>query len=545
MLIFDYQSHSSPLFSLSIYIFVESFFVIIPQSQLTLFNVMKRISYFMLAILLVFSSCQNILDDILDTLEGDDDQPEEPSLMFQKSGSIDLGGEGAAEITAYDPLTMKLYVVNNDGNSRIDVVDLKEPSSPVYLSSIDITPYGGGVNSVAVSHGLLAAAVEADPAQEPGSVVFFDTEDESFLYEAMVGALPDMVTFSPDGKYALVANEGEPSDDYSDDPEGSVSIIEIKKGYAVTTLGFESYNDMVHPLAEEGFRVFGPGASLAQDVEPEYITVDKNSRTAWVALQENNGLARIDLESKTISDLFPLGFKDYSLPENAIDVSDEDGKIQLNTWPVKGMYQPDAIAAMHYHGLSYVITANEGDARDYDTFSEEARIEDIELDDHAFPSAEDLQEEEVLGRLEITTTLGNTDSDPAFEELVSYGARSFSIWDGLTGQQIYDSGNEVEKRIIEAGLYEDGRSDAKGVEPEGVAVGKVGMYTLAFIGLERVDAVVVYDVTDPYAPKFLQILESGDAPEGLIFIAAEDSPNGKSLFIVSSEDDGQVMIFEN
>lgn len=506
---------------------------------------MKRISYLMLAILLVSASCQHILDDIIDTLEGDDDQPEEPSLVFQKSGSIDLGGEGAAEITAYDPLTMKLYVVNNDGNSRIDVVDLKEPSSPVYLSSIDITPYGGGVNSVAVSQGLLAAAVEADLAQEPGTVVFFDTEDESFLYESMVGALPDMVTFSPDGKYALVANEGEPSDDYSDDPEGSVSIIEIKKGYAVTTLGFESYNDMVHPLAEEGFRVFGPGASLAQDVEPEYITVDKNSKTAWVALQENNGLARIDLESKTISDIFPLGFKDYSLPENAIDVSDEDGKIQLNTWPVKGMYQPDAIAAMHYHGLSYVITANEGDARDYDTFSEEERIEDIELDDHAFPTAEDLQEEEMLGRLEITTTLGDTDGDPAFEELVSYGARSFSIWDGLTGQQIYDSGNEVEKRIIEAGLYEDGRSDAKGVEPEGVAVGKVGRYTLAFIGLERVDAVVVYDVTDPYAPKFLQILESGDAPEGLIFIAAEDSPNGKSLFIVSSEDDGQVMIFEN
>ena len=506
---------------------------------------MKRIPYLLLFLLLLSTSCRNILDDILDNLDGGDDQPEKPSLMFQKSSSIDLGGEGAAEIASYDPATMKLYVVNNDGASRIDVIDLKEPSSPAYLNSIDITPYGNGVNSVAVSHGLLAAAVEADPAQEPGSIVFFNTEDDTFLYQAMVGSLPDMVTFSPDGKYALVANEGEPSDDYSIDPEGSVSIVEIKKGYAVTTLGFEAYNDMVIPLAAEGFRVFGPNASLAQDVEPEYITVDKDSKAAWVALQENNGLARIDLESKTISDLFPLGFKDFSLSENAIDVSDEDGKIQLNTWPVKGMYQPDAIAAIEYHGLSYVITANEGDARDYDTFSEEERVEDLLLDDTAFPSAEDLQEEDMLGRLEITTTLGDTDGDPEYEELVSYGARSFSIWDGLTGQQIYDSGNEVDKHIIEAGLYEDSRSDAKGIEPEGVAVGKVGDYTLAFIGLERVDAVVIYDVTDPYTPKFLQILRSGDAPEGLIFISSEESPNGNSLFIVSSEDDGQVMIFEN
>jgi len=226
---------------------------------------MKRLSYLMMVILLMSTSCR----DILENLDGDNDEPDAPSLLFQKSGSIDLGGEGAAEITAYDPITTKLYVVNNDEDSRIDVVDLKDPVNPAYLSSIDITTYGNGVNSVAVSQGLLAAAVEADPAQEPGSVVFFDIQDEESLYQAMVGALPDTVTFSPNGEYALVANEGEPSDDYSVDPEGSVSIIEIKRGYAVTTLRFEAYNDMVHPLAEEGFRVFGPGASLSQDVEPE------------------------------------------------------------------------------------------------------------------------------------------------------------------------------------------------------------------------------------------------------------------------------------
>jgi hypothetical protein len=506
---------------------------------------MRKISLLLLCVLLTTTSCRDILEEIVDSFRENDPKPKATSLTFSRLGSIDLGDAGAAEITAFDPVTNKLFVVNNDGPSRIDVVDLQDPANPVFIESIDITAYGGGVNSVAVSNGLLAAAVEAETAQNPGSVVFFDTEDGTFLYQALVGALPDMVTFSPDGKYALVANEGEPSDDYQDDPEGSVSIIEIKKAYAVTTLGFEAYNDMVDVLSAEGFRVFGPNATLAQDTEPEYITIDDRSRTAWVSLQENNGLARIDLESKTISDIFPLGFKDYNLRENAIDVSDRDDKIKLDTWPVVGMYQPDAIAAYSVNGLNYVVTANEGDARDYDAFSEEVRVEDLMLDNTAFPNANALQKEKQLGRLEVTTTLGDADADGIYEALYSYGARSFSIWDGLTGELVFDSGNEIEKRIIEAGLYDDGRSDAKGVEPEGVALGKVGTYTLAFIGLERVDAVMVYDVTDPYSPKFLQILESGDAPEGLIFIPANESPNGKDLFIVCSENDGQVLIFEN
>ena len=283
---------------------------------------------------------------------------------------------------------------------------------------------------------------------------------------------------------------------------------------------------------------------MAEDVEPEFVTISEDSHYAWVSLQENNGLARVDLNSKTIDDILPLGFKDYSLPKNAIDVSDEDDRVQLNTWPVFGMYQPDAIAAYSVNGLSYIITANEGDARDYDGFSEEERVEDLELDTHAFPNAEKLQMKDQLGRLEITATLGDTDNDGAYEALYSYGARSFSIWDGLSGEQIYDSGNELEKVVIAAGWYDDGRSDAKGVEPEGVVLGTIGHHTVAFIGLERVDAVAVYDVTNPYRPQFLQLLESGDAPEGLVFVSAADSPNDKSLFIVSSEDDGTVKIFQ-
>ncbi|MGB3777299.1 MAG: choice-of-anchor I family protein [Tunicatimonas sp.] len=501
------------------------------------------LSLLVIASLFANSGCQELLEEIIKHRGGDHPPAENPA-DFREVGQIALGTEGAAEITAYDPTTKKLFVVSNDTDSRIDVVDLHDPANPTLLEAIDITPYGGGANSVAVSDGLLAVAVEADPAQDPGLVVFFSTDDLHEVRRVSVGALPDMVTFSPDGRYALSANEGEPSDEYDTDPLGTVSIIDLDHDFAVTTLDFSAFEGQQAHLAKEGLRVFGPGATLAQDLEPEYIAVSEDSRYAWVSLQENNGLARIDLASKTIAEIFPLGFKDYSLSENAIDVSDRDDQIQLNPWPVFGMYQPDAIAAYEVDGVSYVVTANEGDARDYDGFSEEERVEDLALDAHAFPDANKLQQEDQLGRLEITTTLGNTDDDEAYEKLYSYGARSFSIWDGLSGERVYDSGNELEKVVIAAGRYADGRSDAKGVEPEGVVLGTIGHQTIAFIGLERVDAVAVYDVTNPFAPQFLQLLESGDAPEGLVFVTADDSPNGKSLFIVSSEDDGTVKLFQ-
>ena len=498
---------------------------------------------FIYATLLLTTACQEFLEEIT---KGRPLQPpsQENPAYFQEVGSLVLGDEGAAEISAYDPDTQRLFVVSNDRTSRIDVVDLRDPAHPTLSETIDITPYGGGANSVAVSEDQLAVAVEADPAQQPGVVVFFNTTSLKATRQVTVGALPDMVTFSPNGSYLLSANEGEPSDEYDVDPLGTVSIIEVNDQYSVTTLDFSAFANQQNTLADEGFRVFGSHASLAEDVEPEFITVSDDSRYAWVSLQENNGLARIDLKSKVIDDILPLGFKDYSTAENATDVSDRDDRIQLNTWPVFGMYQPDAIAAYQVNGLPYVITANEGDARDYDGFSEEERVEDITLDPSMFPSTETLLAEDQLGRLQITTTLGDADHDGVYEALYSYGGRSFSIWDGLTGEQVYDSGNELERRVIGAGWYDDGRSDAKGVEPEGVTLGQIGHRTVAFIGLERADAVVIYDVTNPFRPQFLQVLESGDAPEGLTFVAAEDSPNGKSLFIVSSEGDGTVKVFQ-
>jgi hypothetical protein len=198
-----------------------------------------------------------------------------------------------------------------------------------------------------------------------------------------VGALPDMLVFTPDGKRVLVANEGEPNDAYDVDPEGSVSIIDLPNDITkltqanVRTATFDKFNDAE---LDPSIRIFGPGATVAQDLEPEYITVSKDSKTAWVALQENNAIAVLDIDSGEFTALRGLGFKDHRLPGNELDVSDRDKQINITNWPVFGIYQPDAIASYDYQGRTYIVTANEGDARDYDGFSEEFRVKDLMLD---------------------------------------------------------------------------------------------------------------------------------------------------------------------
>jgi hypothetical protein len=486
---------------------------------------------------------------LLAACQSDDDagpSAVENPANFREIASFDLGEEGAAEISAYDPVSKRLFVVNNAGASKIDVVDLSTPASPAVGSAIDASSWGGGINSVAAREGLLAVAVEADSKQDNGLVLLLDASTLQEVARATVGALPDMVAFSPDGKYIVTANEGEPSGDYSIDPEGSISIIDTQNGYQVTTLGFQGFAGQQAALMAQGFRVFGPGASLAQDAEPEYVAISSDSQTAWVTMQENNAVAKVSLASKTIEALMPLGFKDHSRAGNGFDASDRDDQVAFATRPVMGMYLPDAMAYFSANGGQFLITANEGDSRDYDGFSEEERVKDVTLDPTAFPDAEALQADAALGRLKITSTMGDEDGDGDYDALYTYGARSFSIWDAASGTLLHDSGEALEQDLLAnaPSRYDDGRSDDKGVEPEGVAVGTVNGRTLAFIGLERADAVLVYDISTPTAPVFLQVLETGDAPEGIWFISKEQSPSGRSLLVVSSEDDGVVKVFE-
>lgn len=466
-----------------------------------------------------------------------------------------LNPAGAAEISTYDPSTKRLFVVNNNlatGVNRIEVVDLSNPSSPQKIGFIAIAPYGGLVNSIDVSNGLLAAAIEASDKTSDGKVVVFKTKDYSEVKQISVGSLPDMVTFSPDGRFILTANEGEPNDAYTIDPIGTISIISVKEGFKETRLNFEKFAGAAEALKAKGLRIYGKNASFAQDIEPEYIAVAENSRLAWVTLQENNAIARINLMSKSIEEILPLGFKNYGLEENAMDLSDRPANV-LQYVPranVFGMYEPDGIAMVPYGNAPFVITANEGDAREYAGYSEMLRVSaaGIALDPTAFPTpsfwnnAKNYwKEDSILGRLNVTTTLGQEAG--LYKKLYSLGGRSFTVWNGMNGQMMYDSKNDLDLRAKALGIYPDGRSDDKGTEPEAVVTAKVGNKYLLFVGMERSNSVFVYELTGMGTPNFLQYLETGIAPEGLLVIPADKSPIKKTLLVVSSENSGDIRVF--
>ena len=503
---------------------------------------MKQLKFFYLLLITVtIFSCRK--EDVSAPLENTQN---EDLSGYTEIASINLGGLGAAEITAFDPSTDRLFAVNNSYIlNKIDVIDISNPALISVIHSISMVPYGGYVNSVAVSNGKLAAAVESTDKQAAGKIVVFNTSTYAEIKSINVGALPDMVTFTNDGNYIISANEGEPSDNYVNDPEGSVSIIKVSD-YSVKTINFSTFENQLTALTAKGFRIFGPGKNFNKDIEPEYITVSDDNTTAYVTLQENNAIAEIDIVTGIVKKIMPLGFKDYSLAENAIDASDKDSKVAFTTYnKVFGMYMPDAIAYYNYNGKPYLFTANEGDSREYTAFTEMKRAATVTFDPTNFPTAATLQKDASLGRLNITTTLGDTDGDGDFDALYSLGARSFSVWDAITGAQVFDSKNELDKKADELKIYDDGRSDDKGVEPESIAIGRVGSKTIAVVGMERADAFAIYDITTPTAPVFIKMYKTGDAPEGIIFIPASKSPINQSLIVISSENDGLVKIYKS
>lgn len=510
-----------------------------------------------------------ILDD--DTVVPvEDTTPLEASLLT----SYLVDAEGTSEIVAYDPIQQSLFVTNG---AAVEVLDFTNPNNISNLISGDVSTVGDNVQSVAVSNGLVAIAISNFDGTQNGFVVFAPSDMNSTEQPVIVevGVLPDMVTFTPDGTKLLVANEGEPNDDYSIDPEGSVSIIDVTGGlseinqFDVVNISFNAFDGMEDTFNAQGIRIYGPGASVSQDLEPEYIAVSDNSETAYVTLQENNAYAVVDIVNETITDVISFGLKDHSLVKNSLDVSDEIDFVFDASWPIMGMYMPDAIDVYTVNGVEYIVTANEGDAREYETFEEEVKIDDdaYVLDPIVFGDTSILELESNLAEINVTNASGDIDGDGDFDEIHVFGGRSFSIFEAATGTLVYDSGNDFE--VITANHPEYGaifnasssnnnpknRSDNKGPEPEGILVQEIDGAYYAFILLERIGGIMIYNVTDPVNPIFLQYLnnrgtnpeedESGDlAPEGLVYIAPEDNALNKGLIVVSNERSATLSIYQ-
>lgn len=510
-------------------------------------------------------------------------------------GSYGAGAfnESAAEIVAFHADSKRILTVNAL-SGKIDVLDAADPAKPTKVGEVS----GGEnttINSVAVRNdGLAVAAVEPENKTDAGELIFFDAGAEkpgAVLGRVGVGSLPDMVTITPEGDYALVANEGEPAEDYSVDPEGSVSVVKLPASVKaasqadVRTADFRAFEGT---LADKGVHIYGQvGASTteAQNLEPEYIAVAGGK--AYVTLQENNAVAVVDIASATVEDVWPLGYTDRR--EVPMDISDKDGKINIGTAPVKGILQPDSIAAYEVDGTTYLVTANEGDARDWEAYSEEERIKKLGgkklapiCEGYAGMTADEIEEfqaDENAGRLKITTAFGLNEEKNCYEDLYTYGGRSFSIFTA-DGTRVFDSGAEFEELTAKL-LPEyfntnhtenefESRSDDKGPEPEGVALGEINGRTYAFVGFERLGGVIVYDITDPAKPAYTayinnrdfsinmeELADEGDdavkaglekvgdlGAEGLAFVPAKDSPNGENLLIVGNEVSGTTTVFQ-
>lgn len=507
-------------------------------------------------------------------------------ITLEPVSSISLGDPAeifdgsAAEIVAYDADGQRAFVVNAYADA-IDVYGIRDINEPEHLFSIDVSPWGAP-NSVAVNprknrREIAVAVANSDDKTLPGKVVFFSTRGK-YLGEAEAGSLPDMLTYDKTGKLVLVANEGEPSDDYSVDPEGSVTIVDVQRGPArakARQVSFAGLNGMSLP----GVRITGPaGTTVAQDLEPEFIAIAPNNQTAYVACQENNAIVVIDIKRGKVMDVFGLGLKDHSLPGNGLDPSNRDGGIAIANWPVMGLYMPDSMVAYESDGEFYLVTANEGDAREWGDYIDEARVGDMGedglgvLDPTLFPNADDLMKNANLGRIKFVTTEGDLDGDGDYDQIVTFGARSFSIWN-TKGQLVFDSGDAFEQitaQLIPEGFNSDNgegdsadsRSDDKGPEPEGLAIGKIKGRTYAFVGLERVGGIMVFDITQPAQSRFVtyvnnrdfsvefdednldNIVAAGDlGPEGLAFVPAHESPSRQPLLLVGNEVSGTFTIY--
>lgn len=447
-----------------------------------------------------------------------------------------------AEISTY--IASQKMLVTTSGENTVSLISMENPSKPQIL---EVLRFRGEIPCVSAQGELLAVAEMNMPETSPGMVHLYKVQDRkvSLLKTFTVGAHPDMVAFSPDGKTLLVANEGEPDYDSKVDPEGSISHIDLSKGVEKAVLreltfgGFDSLS-----LSNAGVRLTGPGSYL-QNIEPEYIAYSPDGKWAFATLQENNAVAKIDVKNARITDIFPLGTVDHSQKGNEFDYR-KNKKIELENAPIRGYLQPDGIQTFELDGKLYFVTADEGAKRDDDPATSDvttalALKTQGRLNESVF-TAEWIQK---LGNLPIDAQNPCDGQEPC-RYLNTFGGRSISLFDAETGKRVWNSGNSLEKFVAKTHpeffnwnskkgkLKMDARSDKLGPEPENLAIGKTPSGLYAFVAMERASGIAVFDLKDPQKPQILDFFANFEdrGPEGILFIPAEKSPEKGEIFLV-------------
>ena len=502
-------------------------------------------------------------------------------------------GEGGAEIPTYHPASKRLFATNGARNT-VDVYDLSNPEKPVRINRVDLKNFGSDVTSVAAGRDVVVAAVHKAetfsangvPSLPNGVLVVMDLDGKVISSPDLKGVLPDAVTFTPSGTQALVAIEGQPvcakddpattineSTDYlkAVDPLGGVSIVDLSdpRNPDVSFVGFKGFT--VSELRAKGLALSSVVNDASKDLEPEYI-VALDEMKAYVTIQEANGIGVLDLQSQAWIDV-RRAFES-KLVGTPIDTSDRDsGRGPRSYVNVVGASQPDAIAGFKIGSGHYLVTANEGDAREYSCLNDDLRASSLKVDSRRFQDWKTWSANSELGRSKVNPNAGDRDGDGDIDTIHLRGARSMTIY--RNGAVLWDSGKLLEEIQTSAfgvqningshllstdkstvNYLPQDRSDDKGSEPEGIAVGIVGDARVAVLGLERMSALVVFDISNLRAPsliKWIQMMPvtstpvsqaTAWSPEGVVFVPAEKSPNGKALFITSFELSGSLTIHQ-
>lgn len=433
-----------------------------------------------------------------------------------------------SEIVAYDAASQLIFATGGDGVTALD-----RNGDRVRGYSQSLTP-----TSVDVANGIVAVAGLFDNSF--GAVQFFDRDTAALLRTVRTtpdasGAddLPDTVKFTPDGLRAIVANEGEAG-------EGSIGVIDVATG-AIQRAGFAAFDNAASRAA-----LLAQGANLTeaetldQQLQPEFVAVSADGRTAYVTVQEQNIIATVDISgaSPVVTGLRGLGLIDRSVV--GFDPSDRDGGPNVRTFAAtSSTREPDQIETFTQRGQRYLITADESDTGV--ALSDLLPVTAANLDPTVFPDPATTLAAANLGRGEQRGI--DSDGDGDVDRIVRSGGRSITIYD-TDGEIVWTSGDTIERQLIAAGLLNDGRSDNSGPEPEGVVVGRVGGRLLAFVSIERGGSVMVFDITDPANGQFVSIITSDfadnqfDEPEGLAFISSAESWDGFAYLAISSEDSG-------
>ena len=515
------------------------------------------------------------------------------------AGQYNVDG-GVMEIVAYNQATEWAYAINGQSGklaaiplagltagAHVEELTGTEIDVKALVEAEDSTFQYGDMTSVAISPDstTLAAALQAQGSNDAGRVALFTCEEDGTLtLEALVetGAQPDMVTFAGDG-VVLTADEGEPREGYGEniaDPKGSVTVVDVEAQES-TVVDFSAFDSQRDQLAEDGI-VLKKGSAPSVDLEPEYIAVSDGK--AYVTLQENNAIAVLDIESQAFEGVYSAGFEDHST--TAIDLDKKDDAYDPQTYEsLLGIRMPDGIAAFTVEGTTYLVTANEGDARewgdeDQGTFylSEDER--DFGEEGVTSPTGAITAENSGLeGKVVFFKTEDFDGLDP--EKDYVFGGRSFTVFQATENglEEVFTSGDDFEALTAQYvpeyfnasndNAVLDDRSGKKGPEAESVTVGTVDGKTYAFVALERTGGVMAYDVTDPEAITFVNYVNTRDfgttvegseeyedgeldkwvtggdvAPEGLLFLDAASSPNGEPLLLAACEVSGTVAVYQ-